>query len=123
MVTLSSARRRLYGTVSLSAARQQTSDDRFRPGVLLDEIDDFLHRRAGQEHAFDAHRVQLRDIHVRDDAADDHQHVSRPRAFSRSISFGAIWLWAPDRMDSPMTSASSCSAAAAIISGVWRSPV
>ena len=32
-------------------------------------------------------------------------------------------MCAPDRIDMPTTSTSSCSAASAIISGVWRSPV
>src|SRR4030095_6988663 len=32
-------------------------------------------------------------------------------------------LWAPERMDRPMTSTSSWTAAEAIISGVWRRPV
>src|SRR5947207_2170508 len=69
MVTLSSARRSFFGT-SL----------RFdpRPGVAGDEIDDVLHRRAGQEDAFDPDLVQLRDVHVGNDAADHHEHVVQP---------------------------------------------
>ena len=46
-----------------------------RADVGRDEIDDVLHRRAGQEHSPDAHFTQLRDVDVRNDPADDHQHV------------------------------------------------
>ena len=53
-------------------------------GVAVDEVDDLLHRRAGQEDARDADRVQLRHVDVRDDAADHDQHVVSP--FSRSSS-------------------------------------
>ena len=38
------------------------------------------------------------------------------------MSRGQIELCAPERIDSPMTSASSCIAAATICSGVCRSP-
>src|SRR6266851_1442382 len=42
---------------------------------------------------------------------------------SRSISRGTMTLCAPERIDSPVTRTSSCSAALTIISGVWRNPV
>ena len=32
-------------------------------------------------------------------------------------------MWAPERIDSPTASASSCNAVSATCSGVWNSPV
>src|SRR6185436_2888803 len=66
MVTLSSARRSFL-RIAL----------RFHPRthVAGDEVDDLLHRRPGQEDTLDPHLVQLRDVHVRNDAADDDEHV------------------------------------------------
>ena len=61
-----------------AAARRRSGLLDSRARVLVDEIDDVLHRRAGEEDAADAHRVQLRDIHVGNDAADDDQHVGQP---------------------------------------------
>ena len=48
---------------------------------------------------------------------------SRPCARSRSRILGKSVMCAPLRMDSPTTSTSSCTAAVAIISGVWCRPV
>src|SRR5437762_13468510 len=62
MVTLSSARRSFFIDVL---------DGHARAAVARDEVDDVLHGGAGQEDAFDADRVQLRDVDVGDDAADD----------------------------------------------------
>jgi len=45
------------------------------PHVRLNELHDLLHGRARQEDALDPHLPQLRDVHVRDDAAHHHQHV------------------------------------------------
>ena len=42
---------------------------------------------------------------------------------SNSITRGTIALCAPERIDSPITCTSSCSAALTIISGVCRKPV
>ena len=52
-------------------------------GVTCDEVDDLLHRRAGQEDARDADRLQLRHVHVGDDPADDHQHVVQALLFQQ----------------------------------------
>src|SRR5690348_9657961 len=70
IVTLSSASRSVFGTFRLS-------DGAF-PSVNVDEVDDFLHRRPRQKHSLYADRLQLRDVHVRDDPADDHQDVVEP---------------------------------------------
>src|SRR5712691_5458827 len=67
MVTLSSARRSFFGIDVLDADP--------RPAIARDEVDDVLHRRTRQEDALDPDRVQLRDVDVGDDAADDHEHV------------------------------------------------
>src|SRR5262245_32113925 len=73
IVALSSARRRVAGTEELSVIGRGLF--RFGPDVGVDELDDVLHWRAGQEHAFHANRFQLRDVHVRNDPADEDQHV------------------------------------------------
>ena len=57
------------------------------------------------------------------DAAEHDQHVIHSSWRSSSIRRGQIELCAPDRIDKPITSASSCSAAATICSGVCRRPV
>src|SRR6185312_16873484 len=72
MVALSSARRRV-GTFDLS-------DDAVS-GVSGNEVDDLLHRRARQEHASDAERLQLRDVDVRNDPADDDEHIVQAPGF------------------------------------------
>src|SRR5215213_1785255 len=73
MVTLSSARRRVCGTFGLSATNELALGLARFPGagVLLDEVDNLLHWRAGQENSFDADLFQPRDVDVRDDPADD----------------------------------------------------
>src|SRR6187401_2703029 len=43
--------------------------------VLIDEIDNLLHRAPRQENAGDAHFLELRDIDVGNDAADQDTHV------------------------------------------------
>jgi hypothetical protein len=48
------------------------------PDVLLDVGGDVRHGAARPEDAPDADRLQLRDVHVRDDPADHHQHVVEP---------------------------------------------
>jgi hypothetical protein len=42
---------------------------------------------------------------------------------SSSITFGTSVMWAPERIESPTASASSCSTVSTICSGVWCSPV
>src|SRR6266403_2369384 len=46
-----------------------------------------------------------------------------PLSWRSFISCGQMVLCAPERMERPITSTSSCTAAEAIISGVWRRPV
>jgi hypothetical protein len=46
-----------------------------------------------------------------------------PRAESASMTAGNSVMWAPDMIERPTASTSSCTAAAAIISGVWCRPV
>jgi hypothetical protein len=46
-----------------------------------------------------------------------------PRRRSASMTAGNSVLCAPDMIDRPTASTSSCTAAAAIISGVWCKPV
>src|ERR1700674_637478 len=46
-----------------------------------------------------------------------------PLSWRSFINWGQMVLWAPERMERPMTSTSSWTAAEAIISGVWRKPV
>ena len=48
---------------------------------------------------------------------------AQPRSFSASTTAGKSVRCAPDMMESPTPSTSSCTAAAAIISGVWCNPV
>src|SRR5690606_26972154 len=48
---------------------------------------------------------------------------STPRCFNSSTTRGNSSRWAPERMESPTTWASSCRAASAIICGVCRMPV
>ena len=91
--------------------------------MLVDEIHNGLHRRTRKEDATHAHRLQLGNIDVGNDAANDHEHVIEPLRFRSSITFGQMCMCAPLRIDNPMTSASSCSVAATIISAVCRSPV
>src|SRR6185436_4404129 len=67
IVTLSSA------SSSLCAIGSDLLDAVAR--VLGDELDDRLHRRPGQEDPLDADLVQPRDVDVRDDPADDDEHV------------------------------------------------
>ncbi len=43
--------------------------------LRVDEVDDVLHRRAGQEDAADPMAFSFGDVDVRDDPADDDQHV------------------------------------------------
>ena len=105
----------LVRTVTTCSTRGRT--------LRVDEVDDVLHRRAGQEDALDASVLQLRDVDVGNDPADDDQHVVEPFSSSSSITRGQMCMCAPDRIDRPMTSASSCSAAATICSGVCRRPV
>jgi hypothetical protein len=47
----------------------------------------------------------------------------RPSSFISRQTFGSSVMWAPDRIERPTTSTSSCRAADTIISGVWRNPV
>src|SRR5436305_4731033 len=66
--------------VALSSARRSFLDigallSDARVGAPRDEVDDVLHRRARKEHSFDPDRVQLRNVHVGNDAADHHEHV------------------------------------------------
>ena len=94
-----------------SCVRAGTAQARTRTFALMKSMMSCI-GRAGQEHAFDADRLQLRDVHVGDDPAD-HAPARRPApcSCSSSISRGAMCLCAPERIDRPMTSASSCSAA------------
>src|SRR6266850_750679 len=84
IVTLSSASKSVYGTFVLSDG----TEIRCRGGcslscVRVDKRDDVLHRRAWQEDAPDADFFQLRDVHVRNDPADDDQHVVQPLLFEQ----------------------------------------
>src|SRR4030095_6675521 len=67
ILTLSSARSSFFEFMPLNANPG--------PRVPRDEIHNLLHRCAGQENPFDADRIQLRDVHVRNNAADHDQHV------------------------------------------------
>src|SRR5262249_29164021 len=49
-----------------------------RTYVRVDEVDDLLHGAAGQEDSADADLLQLRDVHVGDDAADDDEDIAEP---------------------------------------------
>jgi hypothetical protein len=49
--------------------------------------------------------------------------ASAPSSLSRRMISGKSTLCAPERMERPMASTSSWTAAATICSGVWRSPV
>src|SRR5262245_62473434 len=69
IVGLSSARRIVGGTLKLP------DFFRPRPGVGANEVDDVLHRRAGQEDPFDAHRLQVGNVHVGNDPPDHDQHI------------------------------------------------
>ena len=51
---------------------------------------------------------------------NNHHHLLRA---AERISGAAMWLCAPDKIERPMTSASSCRAAETIIWGVCRRPV
>src|SRR3982751_52225 len=66
MVMLSSARSNLYGISDLLHAGAD---------VRPDEFDDVLHRRAGEEDPLHPGVLQFRNIHVRNDAPDDYEHV------------------------------------------------
>src|SRR5687767_2185026 len=68
VVGFGSARSRVsdIGRVSYSGAAAR---------VAGNEVHDVLHRRTWQKHTTDAELVQFRDIDVRDDAADDDEHV------------------------------------------------
>src|SRR6185436_2895375 len=54
-----------------------TALDHFRPrlDVLIDEVHDVLHRAAGQENAGDPHVLQLWNVDIGNDAADQHTDV------------------------------------------------
>src|ERR1051326_5889988 len=67
IVALSSARSSFLGIRALLSG--------VRVSALRDEVDDVLHRGAWQEYALDADGVQLRNVHVGNDAADHDEHV------------------------------------------------
>src|SRR5262245_47155530 len=89
IVTLSSASRSVCGTLVLSGGiaakcRGRSLDHparagrpesplhvRPRPRVLVDERDDVLHRRSWQKNALHADVLQLRNVHVGNDPAND----------------------------------------------------
>ena len=71
IVTLSSASRSLCGT-RLHLLDARTGRCSLMKSTML------LHRAARQEDPLDAHRLQLRDVDVRDDAADHDEHVVQP---------------------------------------------
>ena len=52
-----------------------------RADVGLDEVDDLLHGASGEKDAPDPHGLQLRDVDVRNDAADNDEHVVEPLLF------------------------------------------
>src|SRR5439155_17765633 len=74
MVTLSSARSRVWGTVLLSADCRTILSSRVR----VDELDDLLHGRAGKEDPANPHLLELGNVDVRNDPADDDQHITEP---------------------------------------------
>src|SRR5690349_19095776 len=80
IVTLSSARRRVCGTLGLyrTNGTRGLGGSGSNTGICVDEVDDFPHGRARQEDPLDAHLVKFRDIHVGDDAPYHHQHVVEP---------------------------------------------
>src|SRR5262245_21708021 len=75
IVTLSSA------SSSLCAMASDLLDAGAR--VLVDEGDDLLHRRPGQEDPFHPDLAQPRNVDVRDDAPDDDEHVVEALLFEQ----------------------------------------
>ena len=103
-----------------SALRRGRASGRSR--AWSDEVDDRCIGVPGGTRP-DADRVQLRDIHVGMMPPITTSTSSSPFSVSSSITRGQMCMCAPDRIDSPITSASSCSAALTICSGVCRRPV
>ena len=96
------------------------------PGVvrpIVDEGHDVLRGGAGEKNFGDAGFFQGGDVGFGNDAAEKHRDVVHALFVEKFISCGQSVLCAPDRIERPMTSTSSWTAAEAIISGVWRRPV
>src|SRR5262245_55186192 len=83
IVTLSSASKSVCGTLDLSDGKTALCSSgaphlHARSRVRVDEVDDFLHRRPGQEDPFHADSLQLGDVHVGDDSPDQHEDIVEP---------------------------------------------
>jgi len=91
--------------------------------VLADEPDCLFHRRAGSENLGDAELVQRLAVLLRVDATDQHEGVLEGVVLRRSsMIFETGVPWAPDRMEMPMTSTSSWTAACTTSSGALCNP-
>jgi hypothetical protein len=95
-------------------------------GVALrrvpDGLDDLVSGAAGAEDGGHAGVEQVGDVDVGHDATDDDGRAEPPLPEGPGTTLGASVRWAALCIDRPTTSTSSCSEAAAIISGVCRSP-
>src|SRR5687767_9045704 len=67
-------------TLSSASSNLCAISNSFRagPDVPRDEVDDLLHRRAGQEDPLHSRVTELRDVDVRNDPAHHDEHVVQP---------------------------------------------
>jgi hypothetical protein len=87
-----------------------------------DKINNFLRGCAGQKDFGDTGFLEIRNINCGDGAAEHNDNIIHT-VFLKQLHQRARVLCAPERMESPITSTSSCTAADAIMAGVWRKPV
>jgi len=91
--------------------------------VCLDPLDDVLRGGPRREQLGHALFLEGDDVIVGNDPPPNTTVSVEPRFLRASSTAGNRVMWAPDIMDRPTISTASCTAAAAIMSGVWCSPV
>jgi hypothetical protein len=89
---------------------------------LFDVLDGPLRRRSGGEDLADADSLSL-GCPLGDGPADEDVDVFGLVLLERSTILGTRVMWAPERIETPMASASSWMAVSTTCSGVWWRPV
>ena len=89
----------------------------------MNEVDDVHGGSAGKKNFGDAGFFQRGDVRFGNDAADQHGDIVHPFLAKQFHQLRTERVVRAERIDRPMTSTSSCTAADAIISGVCRKPV
>ena len=96
--------------------------DRLRR-IIPDVVDDRGQREPGPKTSFDSHLLDSLHVPRRDRAAGDKQDMIKTSRLQLRDDLREKERCAPERMLRPTTWTSSCSAATAIMSGVWNRPV